>query len=218
MKYLAPSILAADFVRLEEQVIEVERSGVHYLHFDVMDGCFVPNISFGLPLLGKLRHVSGLVMDVHLMIENPLRYVGQAADLGADIITVHEEACADLKEAVRVIRSTGKRVGLAIDPETPVSRLEPVLPELDLALIMTVKAGFGGQKLIPKTLDKVRTLRKRLDAEGLKADLEVDGGINMETIDLALDAGANVFVAGSAIFKGDISGNVKRFLEKLEQE
>lgn len=210
MRYLSPSILAADFDNLKEQISLVEQAGVRYLHFDVMDGCFVPNISFGLPILQKVRQFTDMLLDVHLMIEEPMRHIRQVSECGADIITVHQEACKDLQEFVDAVHGMGKKAGAAIRPKTPIEVLEPVLADLDLALVMTVNPGFGGQHLIPDTLDKVRALRRHIIRHGLDTAIEVDGGINLRTLQMALDAGADLIVAGSAVFKGDILENVKK--------
>lgn len=216
MNCLSPSILAADFSRLGEQVAFVEQAGAQYLHFDVMDGHFVPNISFGLPVLRSLREVTGLMLDVHLMIERPLRYIDEIAACGADIITVHAEACADLDRAVREIKEKGLLAGVALCPATPLCVLEYVLADVDMVLVMTVNPGFGGQSLIPYTLDKVRDLKALIDRRGLKTDIEVDGGINALTLSAALEAGANVIVAGSAVFRGDIAENTKSLLAQMK--
>lgn len=216
MKCLSPSILAADFNRLGEQVAAVEQAGVQYLHFDVMDGSFVPNISFGMPVLESLRAQTGLMMDVHLMIEEPVRYVEAFADCGADIITVHTEACTDLNRTVDLIKKRELLAGVALCPATPLSELEYILPCIDMVLLMTVNPGLGGQKLIPYTLDKIRDLKKMIDRKGLKTDIEVDGGINFKTLEQVLDVGANIIVAGSAVFEGDIEENTKRILDLMK--
>ncbi len=215
MKCLSPSILAADFARLGEQIAIVEQTGAQYLHFDVMDGCFVPNISFGLPVLKSLRKDTNLMLDVHLMIQDPVRYINAVADCGADIITVHAEACTDLDHVVDVIQERGLLAGVALNPATPLSVLDYILPKVDMVLIMTVHPGQGGQKLIPYTLDKVRDLKKMAAGRGLKTDIEVDGGVNLQLLDSVLDAGANIIVAGSAVFHGDIEENTRRMLEKM---
>ncbi len=216
MKCLAPSILSADFTKLGEQVAAVEQAGAQYLHFDVMDGRFVPNISFGMPVLESLRGQTGLMTDVHLMIEDPARYVEEFADCGADIITVHAEACTDLNHAVDLIKKRELLAGVALCPATPLSVLEYILPRIDMVLIMTVNPGLGGQKLIPYTLDKIRDLKKMIDRKGLKTDIEVDGGVNFKTLEQVLDAGANIIVAGSAVFEGDLEENTKRMLELMK--
>lgn len=216
MNCLSPSILAADFTRLGEQVAAAEQAGAQYLHFDVMDGCFVPNISFGMPVLSSLRGSTNLMLDVHLMIEEPVRYIRQIADCGADIITVHAEACTDLNHAVDMIKERELLAGIALCPATPLTVLDYILPRVDMVLIMTVNPGLGGQKLIPYTLNKIRDLKKTIDRRGLKTDIEVDGGINFETLERVLDAGANIIVSGSAVFDGDVEENTKRLLDIMK--
>lgn len=216
MNCLSPSILAADFNRLGEQVAAVEQAGAQYLHFDVMDGRFVPNISFGMPVLSSLRSSTNLMLDVHLMIEEPVRYIKEIADCGADIITVHAEACTDLNHAVDMIKERELLAGVALCPATPLTELTYILPRIDMVLVMTVNPGLGGQKLIPYTLDKVRDLKKMIEDRGLKTDIEVDGGINYKTLEQALDAGANIIVAGSAVFEGDVEENTNRLLDMMK--
>ena len=216
MNCLSPSILSADFTRLGEQIQAAEQAGAQYLHFDVMDGFFVPNISFGMPVLRSLRKGTNMMLDVHLMIEDPGRYIGQFADCGADIITVHAEACKDLNYAVDLINERELLAGVALCPATPLSALQYILPRIDMVLIMTVNPGLGGQKLIPYTVEKVRDLKAMIDGNGLKTDIEVDGGINFQTLQQVLDAGANIIVAGSAVFEGDVAQNTKRMLDVMK--
>ena len=216
MHCLSPSILAADFNLLGEQVATAERAGAQYLHFDVMDGCCVPNISFGMPVLSSLRKGTNLMLDVHLMIQEPVRYIKQFADCGADIITVHAEACTDLNHAVDMIKERELLAGVALCPATPLSVLDYILPRIDMVLVMTVNPGLGGQKLIPYTLDKIRDLKKIIDSRGLKTDIEVDGGINFKTLEQVLDAGANIIVSGSTVFEGDVEENTKRLLDIMK--
>ncbi len=197
---LAPSILSADFARLGDQVKEAERAGADYIHVDVMDGHFVPNITIGPVVVAALRPHTRLPLDVHLMIEHPERYVGDFAGAGADIITVQQEACVHLHRVVEQIKGFNKKAGVAINPATPVGLLEEILPYVDLVLVMTVNPGFGGQVFIETMLPKIAAMRRMIDARGLAIELEVDGGINTETAPRVVRAGARVLVAGSAVF------------------
>ncbi len=197
---LAPSILAADFARLGEQVKEADAAGADYIHVDVMDGHFVPNITMGPLVVAAVRPVTRLPLDVHLMIQAPEKYIGDFASAGADIITVHQEACVHLHRVVEQIKQTGKRAGVAINPATPVETLEEILPFVDLVLVMTVNPGFGNQSFIETMPQKIAAMRKMIDERGLNVELEVDGGIHRETAPIAVNAGAQVLVAGTAIF------------------
>ncbi|MBN1366414.1 MAG: ribulose-phosphate 3-epimerase [Dehalococcoidales bacterium] len=197
---IAPSILSADFGRLGEQVQEAEKAGADYIHVDVMDGHFVPNITIGIPVVTSLRKWTKLPLDVHLMIENPERHIEAFAKAGADIITVHIETCPHIHRTVHQIKSTGVKAGVSLNPGTSVSMLTEILPAVDLVLIMTVNPGFGGQTFIMEALDKIIRLRSELDSRKLQAELEVDGGINPETTAQVVKAGAKVLVAGAAIF------------------
>lgn len=218
MNKLSPSILAADFWRLGEQIKEAEDAGITYLHVDVMDGLFVPSISFGMPVLESIRRKTDLFLDVHLMIEKPERYVEEFAAIGADLINFHIEAAEHVRTVIDRIRSTGKRVGITLKPATPAEAVRPYLALVDMVLVMTVEPGFGGQKLIPECLEKVKAIRAMADEMGLATDIEVDGGIHTGNVKEALDAGANVIVAGSAVFKNDISVNIERFHKILNQQ
>ena len=215
--YLSPSILSADFAHLKEDIDHVKRAGAQYLHYDVMDGAFVPSISFGMPVLRSVRKITDLVLDVHLMIEKPERYIDEFADCGADIITIHYEACKDLKGTLARIREKGMQAGVVIKPNTPNHVLSDVLDQVDLILLMTVEPGFGGQAYIPSSTEKIKELRRMLDERGLQTNIEVDGGIKKENLQMVLDAGANVIVAGSAVFAGDIEQNGKDFLQVMEK-
>ncbi|MBR4707767.1 MAG: ribulose-phosphate 3-epimerase [Pseudobutyrivibrio sp.] len=215
MRILAPSILSADFGILKEQLELIDEAGAEYVHFDVMDGVFVPSISFGLPVLKSIRKYTNRLFDAHLMIVDPEKYVKDFAEAGADIITVHAEACKHLDATIDLIKSCGKKAGVAINPATPLTEIVHVLEKVDMVLIMTVNPGFGGQALIPYTLDKVKELKAIVDEKKLSLDIEVDGGINKNTIDAALAAGANVIVAGSAVFNGDVKANASELLEKM---
>ncbi len=218
MNILSPSILAADFTRLGEQIREVDRAGAEYLHFDVMDGLFVPSISFGMPVLQSVRKATDRILDVHLMIENPERYVDEFADCGADLITVHAESCRHLDRVLSQIHQKGKKAGVALNPATSLSTLDYVLDKADMILIMTVNPGFGGQKFIESSCRKIRELKNRIDAAGLHTDIQVDGGINAQTLPKVRKAGANVIVAGSAVFKGNITDNVLELKKIMDQE
>lgn len=197
---IAPSILAADFGRLAQQVAEAESAGADYIHIDVMDGHFVPNISFGPIAVETARRVTKLPLDVHLMIESPERYLEVFCAAGADNVTVHVETCPHLHRTVQQIKELGCRVGVTLNPSTPVVSLEEIVPYVDLVLVMTVNPGYGGQRFIEEMLDKIRRVREMLDRRNSRAELEVDGGIDPETAPLVVQAGANVLVAGSAVF------------------
>lgn len=212
---LAPSILSADFKILGEQLKLTEEAGAEYIHFDVMDGMFVPSISFGMPVLASIKGATTQTLDVHLMVTEPIRYVEEFVKAGADIVTVHYEACEDLQATIDKIHAAGAKVGISIKPKTPVEVLLPYLDQAEMFLIMSVEPGFGGQAFIPESLDKIKELRNLLNARGIQADIEVDGGIYHSNVKEVLNAGANVIVAGSAVFKGNVAENVKGFMEIL---
>ena len=216
MEYiLAPSILAADFKNLGQEMKKTEENGARYLHFDVMDGMFVPSISFGMPVLASIKDGTSQTMDVHLMVQEPIRYVEAFQKAGADILTVHLEACEDVKATIDKIRECGMKVGLSICPETEAEALKPYLKEVDMILVMSVHPGFGGQKFIPESLEKIRKVREMIEEQGLSVDVEVDGGIYLTNVREVLEAGFNVVVAGSAVFKGEPEQNTKEFMEIL---
>lgn len=217
MNILSPSILAADFTKLGEQISQVEEGGAEYLHIDVMDGMFVPAISLGMCVMESIRKSSSLVFDVHLMVTEPIRYVERFAQIGADIITVHFEACSDVGQTLDKIKEFGCKAGLSIKPGTDVSVLMPYLSKVDLILIMTVEPGFGGQKYIEASTERIRSTRREIEKRNPKVDLEVDGGIRKENVRRILEAGANVIVTGSAVFHGDITQNVKDFMQILNE-
>ena len=213
---LSPSILAADFKVLGQEMKKTEENGAAYIHFDVMDGMFVPSISFGMPVLASIHDATEQFMDAHLMVQEPIRYVEAFQKAGADYVTVHLEACEDVKTTLDKIHACGMKAGLAVNPETDVKELVPYLEDVEMILIMSVHPGFGGQKFIPESLDKIREVRAMLNEKNLETDIQVDGGIYVENVREVLDAGANVIVAGSAVFRGDAGENTAKFMKILK--
>lgn len=217
MYKLAPSLLAADFKKLEEEIHTVTDAGAQYIHIDVMDGMFVPSISYGMPVIKSIRSCTERVFDVHMMVEEPDRYVNDMKQAGADLLCVHQEACGHLDRTIAHIKEAGMKAAVALNPATPISVLEHVLPELDMVLLMSVNPGFGGQKYIAYVTDKIRSLRRRVTELGLDTDIEVDGGISLDNVVSVMDAGANVIVAGTAVFGGDAASNVREFLRVFKE-
>lgn len=213
MIYLAPSILSADFSKLGEEISTIDKAGADYIHIDVMDGDFVPSISFGMPVIKSIRGCTDKVFDVHLMVREPERYIGEFKQSGADIITVHAEACCHLNRTIEHIKASGCRAGVAINPATPLNTLEYVLEYTDMVLVMSVNPGFGGQKYIENSTRKVSELREMIERRNLKTDIEIDGGISHQNVSEVIEVGANVIVAGSAVFNGDAAKNITGFKE-----
>ena len=213
---LAPSILSADFCKLGEQIHELEECDIELLHIDVMDGEFVPSISFGMPVIKSIRKITDMFFDVHLMIVNPIKHVERFAGIGADGITVHAEACDDLEATIDEIRRCGAKAAVALGPDTDIDVVLPFLDKLSMVLVMTVYPGYGGQKIVTRTFSKIAKLRSIIDERNLSVDIEVDGGVNLQNIEEIKQAGANVFVAGTKIFKGNVLENIRNFKELLK--
>lgn len=208
---LAPSILAADFTRLGEEVKVADEAGADMIHIDVMDGSFVPSISFGMPIVKAVKSVTQKPLDVHLMIRKPERYLEEFAACGADILTVHVEACQELEKTINKIKELGLKAGVTLNPTTPIEAIQSVLSQVDMILIMTVNPGFGGQKYMESSTDKIKGLRRLLNERNLNTDIEVDGGLTLDNVSVVLEAGANVIVSGTSVFQGDIQENIARF-------
>ena len=217
MNYLAPSILSADFWELGKQIEEIGNAGAQYVHIDVMDGVFVPSISYGMPIVSCVRPRTDMFLDVHLMVTKPERYVEEFVKCGADSVTIHVEACECVEDTLKKLRSLGAKAAIALNPGTPVIEILPYIDMVDMVLVMTVNPGFGGQAYIPECTDKIREVRAIIDERKLDVKLEIDGGVNIDNLEMNLEAGADVIVAGSAVFKGNITEKTKAFLEIMNK-
>lgn len=217
MNILSPSILAADFSKLGEQIKKVDETGAEYIHIDVMDGLFVPSISFGFPVIQSIRPITDKFFDVHLMISEPERYIDQFAEVGSNSLTIHVEACRCMMDTLLKIKGKGMKTGISLHPQTPIESVYPYLDYVDQVLVMTVNTGFGGQKYLDSCTQKIIAVRKEIDRRGLPVDVAVDGGVNLQNVQMILDAGANVIISGSSVFRGDIEENVSKFMEILSK-